>query len=247
MKNLANLSEKEKRVLAGLYKVGRTTVSKLSKETLINRTTLYPILEKLLKKGLISKLFIGDSTIYQPISLDEFKEWAKRKEQEVIKDTRSLLVWAKAQEGVEKNTLLSEIRYFEGFEGIKNLYSDTWRNNKDKMIYGITDYKAAYETMGDDFFRKDYFKTRVNHGVRVKNLLPKSEAGERDLKEAKELLREMKFIKLFKNLGIDINIYDNRLAIMAFDKEKPSGVLIKNDIIAKAFKNIFEYLWKSVK
>ena len=247
MGSLPNLSEKEKRVLTGLYKLDDTTVSKLSKEVLINRTTLYPILERLLEKGLVSKLFIEGTTIYQPISLAEFKEWVKRKEQEAIKGVQDLLAWAESQETAEKNTLLSEIKYFEGFEGVKNLYSDTWRDNKGKTIYAITDYEAAYEVMGDDFFRGNYFKARIRHGVKVKNLLPESGIGKRDLKQTKELLREMKFIKLFKELGIEINIYDDKLSIVAFNKESPSGVLIKNNTIAKAFKNIFEYLWKSAK
>ena len=128
-----------------------------------------------------------------------------------------------------------------------SLYHDTWRNNEEKVIYAITDYEKAYATIGNEFLRNDYFLRRVKKGVKVKSLLPDSEIGRKDLKTAKELLRDMRFIDLFDDLGIEINVYDDKLALFAFDEKKPSGVLIKNKTIARAFKHIFEYLWRSAK
>lgn len=243
-----NLNDKEKIILQALYKQGDTpaSISNISKETLINRTTLYPMLEKLADKGLISKFNFEGKTIFQAISIEDLKELMTRKEKEFKKNSEDILNWAKAIKSTKNNSLLSNIKYFEGFDGVKNLYSDSWRENKGKMIYAITDYKGAYECM-KDFFKEDYFKTRVKHGVRVKNLLPESEEGKKDLNEAKELLREMKFIKIFQDLNIEVNIYDSKLSIIAFDKKNPSGVLIKNEKIAEAFKNIFEYIWKKTK
>lgn len=245
MSDLIGLNSSEKKVLAGLYKLDKATVGNIAKEVLVNRTTLYPILEKLLSKGLVSKVNIEGKIVFQSLTNDELKEWVKRKKEEVVNSADNLLQWIESQ-NKSTGTLLSEMKYYEGYDGVKNLYADTWRDNKEKMIYAITDYKSAYETMGS-FFRKDYFPARVRHGVKVKNLIPESSEGRKDLKEAKQMLREMKFIKFFEDLGIEINIYDSKLAIVAFDKNKPSGVIIKNDKIAMAFKNIFNYLWETVK
>lgn len=244
--NNITLSEKEKKILEALYKIKNAPISKIAKETLINRTSLYPILEKLLTKGLISKLKYEGITVFQPIAVEEIKEWVKRKEQEFKKESADLLNWSKQIKDSKSNSLISDIKYFEGFDGVKNLYSDTWRDNEEKMIYAITDYKGAYECMRD-FFRQEYFKDRVSRGVKVKNIIQESAEGRNDLKEAKEMLREMKFLKVFQDLNIEINIYSSKLAIVAFDKKNPSGVLIKNEKIANAFKNIFEYLWKNTK
>ncbi len=214
------LNEKEKKAMSGLYKFGKASVSELSKDSMINRTTLYPVLGRLLNRGLVSKISVEGRTIFKPISNEEFREVIKRKEKETIINNKRLLGWLEEQEKSKQPSLLSEVNYFEGFEGVKNLYSDTWRSNKEKIIYAITDYKSAYETMGN-YFRNEYFSKRIKHGVRVKNLLPMSEEGKKDFKTAKSFLREMKFIKLFKNLEIEINIYDSRVAIIAFDKKKP--------------------------
>ncbi|MFA6486546.1 MAG: hypothetical protein WCT40_04235 [Candidatus Magasanikbacteria bacterium] len=242
-----NLEDSEKRVMSGLFKLKIASVAQLAKETLINRTTLYPILERLLGWGLTTKVNIAGKQMFQAITLAQFEDWVKRWQEDGQSKAKSLLNWARAQAQTDDDSLFSEIKYFEGAEGVKNLYGDTWRDNQGKMIYAITDYAQAYAALGYDFFKQDYFLTRVKHGVRVKNLLPDCADGRRDLKDAAALLREMKFIKLFEDLGIEVNIYDDKIAFVTFDKKRPSGILIKNKKIAAALKNIFEYLWSETK
>jgi hypothetical protein len=94
-----------------------------------------------------------------------------------------------------------------------------------------------------DFFNNEYFSDRVARGVRVKNLVPESAVGRSELKHRKALLREVKFIDIFEDLGIEVNIYDDKVSIVAYDKKLPSGVLVKNAKIAEAMRKIFEYLW----
>lgn len=242
--NNIDLNEKEKKIMAGLYKLGTCTVGALAKETLINRTTLYPIMEKLLEKGLVTQVGTEEKSFFKPISTKEFKDWVIRRKEEANKTGDHLLEWIKSQDSTKRTSLVSDIRYYEGLESVKSLYADTWRNNESKQLYCITDYKGALDAMSE-FFLKDYLPTRVKHGISVKNIVPESEEGRKAKKTAKEMLREFKFIKIFENLEIEINIYDDKTSIVAFDKEKPSGVLIKNEKIASAMKNIFEYLWKT--
>jgi len=240
-----SLNKKEKQVISALYELESSSVSLLSKQTLINRTTLYPILEKLLKKGLITKTRLESTTVYEPISQSDFKEWLKNKEKEAKNQLNSLSFWLKEQKNQDKGSLMSEIKYFDGKEGLKALYSDTWRENSEKQILAITDYKQAYNLMGKEYWQ-EYLKKRVEKSVKVKNLLPSSKEGRRDDEDSERLLREMKFIKIFEDLGIEINIYDNKVSIASFDEDHPNGILIRNRKIAEAFKNIFEFLWKKV-
>ncbi len=237
------LSEKEKRILGSLYRLKAGSVGNIAKETLINRTTLYPILERLLAAGFVTKTTVEGVTIFEPLPFLDAKDLLKRKTKRIVDETADILSWIKDQANAEGNSLISDIKYFSGHEGVQNLYSDTWRDNPKKLIRAITDYHKAYESMGN-FFNKDYFQRRIAYGIRIKNLLPDSPEGRRDMKTAKQMLRQMRFIRLFKDLGIELNIYGNKIAIVAFDKDNPSGVLIKNQIIAKAFENIFEHIWE---
>ena len=239
------ITKKEERVLGALYKLGDSPISKIAKETLLNRTALYHTIEELLKKGLVTKITKESGAYFQPISLADYKTWAKRQIEDVSIQTEYLENWLSTQKK-ELPTLHSDIKYFEGIEGVKNLYADSWRDNKDKTIYAITDYDKAYKTL-NDYFEKEYFPDRVSHGVSVRSLLPKSISGKKDLSRAKELMREMRFLNIFKDLGIEINIYGSKISIITFDEKKPSGVIIKNEIIAKAFKDIFKYLWGTTK
>ena len=240
------INPKEKKVLGVLYKLGDALISSIARETLINRTALYYTVDTLLQKGLITKIERDGKAFFQPIPLSALDDWTKRQIVTVSAEAGELHSWLLEQKG-QLPSLQSDTRYFEGLEGVKNLYADTWRDNADKIIYAITDYDRAYQAL-NDYLEHEYFPNRVDHGVRVKNLLPKTAVtGKRDIPRAKKLLREMRFINLFENLGIEINIYGSKLAIVAFDKVRPSGVIIKNEIIARAFKEIFEYLWKSVK
>ncbi|MEZ4103736.1 MAG: helix-turn-helix domain-containing protein [Candidatus Paceibacterota bacterium] len=237
------INSKEKKVLGALYKLGDSPISKIAKETLINRTALYHVVEGLLEKGLVTKLNKEKSAYFQPISQQDFRLWAKRQVESVANQTNELEGWLTKQ-NQDFPTLHSNIKYFEGIEGVKNLYADSWRNNKEKTIHAITDYDKAYETM-NDFFEEEYFPNRVAHNVSVKSLLSKSPLGKRDVPRAKDLMRDMRFLDIFKDLGIEINVYDDKVSIVAFDKKKPSGIMIKNEIIANAFKQILQYLWQN--
>ncbi len=235
---------KEKRVLGALYKLGDAPISKIAKETLINRTALYHTIEGLLSKGLITKINKEGGAYFQPLPLSAYEDWSKRQVLSISNQTSELKEWLQNQ-GNQLPTLYSDIRYFEGKEGVQNLYADSWRDNKEKKIYAITDYDKAYDVF-NEFMEKEYFPDRIKNKVSVKSLVSKNSlTGKRDVKRSKELLRDMRFINLFKDLGIELNIYGSKVSIVAFDKVKPSGVIIKNEIIANAFKSIFEYLWKS--
>ena len=53
------LSEKEAKIYLALLQVDSALISDLAEKTKINRTTVYPVLESLAKKGLVSELQEG--------------------------------------------------------------------------------------------------------------------------------------------------------------------------------------------
>ncbi len=239
------LSEKEFIVFSALKSLGRSLVSEIAKETLFNRTALYHTLSILVEKGLVSELKIERVSYFDALSLAEYKQWRIRKDKQLYTAFSEIksVVTTKAKAG---HTLRSKIKYYEGSEAVKRLYAETWRNNPQKNILAITDYKAAYESLGN-FFDREYFPDRVRHGVKVLSLLPKDEYGVRDLVREKELLREMRFTNIFKRLGIELNIFGGSVALFSFDKKGPTGILIENELIAEAFAKMFMFIWERSK
>jgi len=239
------LTEKEKKVLGTLYQIGYCPVSRLSKETLINRTSLYPIIEGLIKKGLVSSSFQNGIALFEPIEQKFFKDWLVNKKKEASNQIAQLEVWLHQTKSSKQSiSLVSKIKYFEGFEGVQAMYADSWRDNKNKIIRAITDPRAAVNTMGE-FFYKKYMPDRIAHGVKVKDIMTDSKEGRHEVKTSSKYLREAKLAKgLFENLGVEINIYENKFAITAYDNKKPCAVIIENEKITRAMENIFEYMWK---
>ncbi len=235
------LGEKEKRVFEVISGFGPSTVSQISKDTSFNRTALYHTLSLLEEKGLVFQIKKSGTTLFQAISQEDLKAWSKQNINSLEKDLNNFIDSLKNK---KQPVLHSGIRYFEGVEALKKLYVETWRENKEKQILAITDYKRGYET-ANDFFEKEYFPMRVKAGVKVKSLLSLDAYGKRDIKRTKELLREMKFLDVFKDLGIEINIFDDNLAIVAFDEKNPMGMILKNKIISDAFRKIFSFLWQN--
>ncbi len=115
------LKNKEKAVMAGLYKLGKTTVSSLAKETLINRTTLYPILDKLLKRGLALEIKAKGRTLVEAASFKDFKKWVERRKKRAERQADEVMEWIADKEKSAGTSSPSEVYYYNGAEAIKSL------------------------------------------------------------------------------------------------------------------------------
>lgn len=245
-RSMAYLKTKQKNILAALYKTGGNTVTQLAKETLINRTTLYPILEKLITKGLVSKTQMEGRTYYKAISPQDFKRWVKRKKQKANNKFSELEDWIQKQEK-GSGSLISEVAYFEGVDGVASFFNDTWRDNPQKIIYGFSDYEKALSSPLTEFFINDYLPARTRKNITFRGVINSSLKAKKDLPIFKTRLQDLKFLEGLENLGVEINIYNNKLGIIDYSNEKPSAVMIKNEKIAKAFKHLFDYVWRKGK
>lgn len=238
------INDKERRVMESLFKLGNCTVNQISKETLINRTALYHTLELLIKKGLVTQIEKDKISYYESITIEQYEKWTDTKIEALKQASKKDLAMFSSVKKDKKISLYADVKYFEGTEGIKNFFADSIYNNKDKKILTITDYESGYAELGD-WFTEVYLPERVRKGVSVHSILPDSPIGRSYVKSAKELLREMCFVDIFKDLGMEMAVYDSKVAITVFDKKHPIGVIIKNDIIANAFREIYKYIWKT--
>ncbi len=238
------INDKERRVLESLFKQGQSTVNQISKETLINRTALYHTLELLTKKGLLTCIEKDKISYFEAIEIDQYKKWVELKTKSLKESTDKDIERFSSVKKDKTKSLYADVKYFEGFESLKNMYIDTIYNNKEKNLYTITDYQKGYTTLGT-WLQKEYLPKRVERGIRVQSILPNTAMNPVYIASAKNLLRELCFIDIFKDIGIEINLYDSKLVIVAFDETHPVGIMIQNDIITNAFREIFNYIWKT--
>ncbi len=238
------LNQNERRVLESLFKLGQSRVNEISKDTLVNRTALYHTLELLVKKGLVTCIEKGKVSYFEAISIDQYKKWAEAKAESLRVNITNDISKFSAVKKEKGKSLYADVKYFEGFEAVKNLYTDTIYNNKEKNLYTITDYQKGYSSLGK-WLSNEYLPQRVGRGVQVQSIVPNNKDVSKYMASAKSLLRELCVVDLFKDLGIEINLYDSKIVIVAFDEVHPVGIMIQNEIITNAFREIFNYIWKT--
>ena len=229
------LNEKEASVYLASLELGETNISRLAKKSKIKRTTTYLIVDSLKEKGLVSEIRKkGKSLFYaeDPRSIEDMLEEKKNKLAKIMPELLSFTNL------IDKKP---EIRYFEGDEGIKNIYKDMLKYPEKEMVSWFSDDYA--KDFDESFFEDYFFKKRVEKKIFARIIVPDNKKT-RLLKERdKEHLRKTKIISadLF-DVKVEINIYGKGSVTIISFKEK-FALIIESKMIHDSLKNIFELIW----
>lgn len=227
------LKDKKAEVYLAALELGSATVIEISKKAGIKRTTCYDILVDLIKMGLISetskgkkRLFIGED----PEKILNDLEGKEKLFSEILPQLKSIY----NIKGVKP-----KIRFYEGKEGLKEVYVDTLKYAGEILAFASED---VVRVLGEEW-AIDYLKKRVKKGVHVRAVLPKTEYISKAVQKDRELLRMSKFINPEKYpFSIEINIYGHKKVALMSSREQ-MGIIIEGDEIYKTMKFIFELAW----
>jgi len=227
------LNEKEARIYLAALEVGSSPVSKIASKAKLNRVTAYDILEKLVKRGLINfftKAKIKYFTATDPeIVVDEFKKRTN--------DLQKALPDLKRLHG---DTIHPRVRYYEGLEGIKSIYADTLKSKTEILNYGNSQEIRAHWPTYDE----DYVKKRANLQIHLRGIAIDDEYGRLVQSRDGENFREIRLVSKDKfNFSNEINIYDDKLAIISF-RDELIGMIIESPEIANTQRAIFKMVWE---
>lgn len=229
-------SEEAKLYLAGL-RIGSGPASAYAKQTTLNRVTAYNYLEKLVKRGLFSAVKRKNAKWYQPISPENLSLEAHKSAQSLdrmLPDLRAIM-------GNHHRT--PRVRYYEGPEGVRDVYRDTLTSETDILNFANSDIVRSFWKEYD----KQYVAERVKKGIHLKGIAPDDEAGRRVQGKDKESFREIRLVSV-KDFPInnEINIYDNKVAIVSFSEDESEifGVIIESKEVSATQRQIFEMAWR---
>lgn len=236
------LTPKEAHVYIALLELGRSTVSKISRRANINRTTGYDILASLVGKGLVSisgkepkQEYVAES----PDSILTYLEGQLQRTQENLKNAEAFVPELKSMQKADDRP---QIRFYEGVEGLKQVYEDTLTSTM--PIYAYAAYEDMHDTLGDYF--PSYYERRAEKGILARGIVPRTPLTLERAKHNKEEMREIAIIPKEKfDISPDIEIYDNKVMIASW-REK-LGIIIESAEIAHAMKKIFELAWEEAK
>jgi sugar-specific transcriptional regulator TrmB len=236
------LSEKEAGVYISLLELGRGTVSQICRGANINRTTGYDILDSLSAKGLViisGKEPKQEYSAESPENLSRFITKDIKQKHEALKKTEDLIPQLKS---IHNMTDRPRVRFYEGIEGLIEVYEDTLTSHEPIRAYAtVDDMHAALP----NYFPK-YYKRRAGNGISIRAIIPKTEIGLERGTHDKEEARESAFVPADKfYFSPEINIYDNKVMIASL-REK-LGIIIESAEIADAMKKIYELAWAEAK
>lgn len=241
-----HLNKSESIVLLSLFESGPCRVTELASSTALNRTTLYGILKILAKKGLVSSFTMRGVLEYQSIQPNLLVDYLER--QKIILEERKSEVVSILPELIRMRTgpkLFPHVQFFEGVEGIKQAYEDTLKNNEGKVLYDFTGTDAVFQKMGKDWVEY-YVKKRTKLGIKCFDITPNSDWSQKSKKRDHELNRMTKFLPAEFTFDTEVALYDNKVAIFSFAKERPIAVIIEDEQITKTLKTLFTYIERTL-
>jgi sugar-specific transcriptional regulator TrmB len=236
------LSSEEIKLYQKLLEIGKTSAGKLIESTNLKRGTVYNYLDSLVGKGLVVKKQGEKKLYFEPQSPDKLRDLLNSKKDQIKSIETNLdnlipTLKSKFNLAVEKPV----IRYFEGKEGIKQIYKDTLKDTKlIKVIRSIYDDKEFSQ-----YLNTYYAPKRARLGIKTK-IISQLQGEHEIVSHDKELLKRRKTIKEEDfPAPTEIDIYGDKVAMISF-KRKLVGIIIENKDVAETMEHIFNQLWQKL-
>jgi len=239
------LSKKEAELYITLVKTaGHQPASIIANKMSMNRTTVYKMLLHLAKVGLVTKTIKhGITCFFAEAPENRLKNLVEEKGNKIEQMNKAImdaLPMLTIQEDIKEENL-PKIRYYEGVEGLKQIYEEVLREGKDYYRYG--DITKIYGALGD--FTDEYIKKRNELGITAHAIMPYYDRNKENIQKDKQELRKSLYIPHeFFPIDGEVRIFGNKVAILSLRKESPIGVIIESETVASMFKSIFMLTWK---
>jgi sugar-specific transcriptional regulator TrmB len=234
----------EIRVYFALLELGSSSIGNIARDSGITAAKVYPILDKLIKKGLATYIIKSDTKYFEAATperiieyLDEQKNKLEEKRTALKKILPELLLKKKLKERQTATV-------YETFDGIKTLYNEilgSLQKTKQDFI-GFT-LGEEYPAEANIFF-KNYDAKRRQLKIKTKLIGMESQRNFLAKNYPKTKYLEIHYIQ--QTLPSGIIIWRNKVATLIW-KEIPTAFVIESKQNAEVYRKFFLELWKTAK
>lgn len=232
------LSDKESKVYLALLEVENDSVIDLSNKTGINRTTIYPVLESLSKKGLISEVKLDKKVRYaaeSPERLETYVERRKIQLEEQEKRLKDIIPQLKSTQRESGERPL--IKTYEGEAGAFNTAEELFSRKSDEDLFFSVYSKDLLDEIFPEPVRKKYRNQRLNRKLKsvvvandTKGILINDDNGERLVIDNKKY-----------PIKCDIGVFGDTVRVTTLGKSVNS-ILITSSDVADTIKSLIKYI-----
>ena len=237
---MLGFSRHEITVLIYLFRNKRADSKTICQETAIVYSMVQTILGSLSRRNIIIPPKAGGN-YYTFAGEKYFFEWLQEEKQ------RHTKIYEEAESDIKtffqvtkQETWHPEVLYYEGKEGIKEIYEDMLAEGEN--IYCWTDSSVMYELLED--YIPHWVKEREQKKIKSYAIMPKNKINLEHQKSRKDYL----VCKLVERMGFEgqIRIYGNKVALMTFSQGKAVGFVFKGNLFSKLFKSVFDGFWNNL-
>jgi sugar-specific transcriptional regulator TrmB len=237
---LIGLSEKEARVYRVLLEMGEGKVAKIASGSQQKRGITYAVLDNLEKQGLIRKHAKEGKTYFQAEDPQKLVDIVNDKKKQIGTIESSLNEIAPRLRSQYKLSVgKPTIRYFEGEEGLKAVFSDIYAKKKD-IVFGCVDLERADEVFPSHITKK-LIPLRIRNRVEAYSFIADSPQARIIARNDKKQLRKSVLLNKEKYpLPSEIDVYEDKIAMLSFVKGDFIGLIIENQDLAQSLRSIFK-------
>jgi len=237
----AGFTKGEIKIYLSLLKLGQSTTGPIIEKSNISGSKVYEILDKLIKKGLVSHIIKEKTKYFQAAHPKRLLDYINKKEQELKKEKTEIEKLIPQLETYSKIVEKSQsAQIYEGYEGIKSVFKLILESLKPKEEYYVFTLGEELRNKNVILFLKNHHAKRIQKKIKVKII---AHTFEKQLSKPLIKLKDLKIKYYPFPVPIGIIIFKDYVATIRF-KEPATAFLIKSETIAKSYKDFFEHLWK---
>lgn len=238
------LSKNETKVYFALLALDQSSATPIVRKSGIPNSKIYPTLEKLIRRGLVSFVIKNNVKHFQLSNPQSLLELLKEKEKQLVEQEQKVETLV---EQIEEKRDLSkekqEASVFEGIEGLRSAFNEILSSldkNEEYLVFTLG------EELADEGLKRfflDYHKKRIEKGIKVR-LICNEKIKEIFIKFHSYKNMKVKFTK--STLPAGTFIYKNKVMTVVWG-ENPTAFVISSEVNAERYHSFFEEIWDKTK
>ncbi len=227
------LTQNEAHVYLALLGLGMSAPVRIVKKSGLHKATVYNVLERLVKKGIVSYIKKEETTLYKAEKPESLLELLRLKELKLRNALPEFLI------GLD--TTSTKVIVHEGINAVRNKLKALLTHNKPILVYGIP--LTAVELM--KYFIDQFHQERI--GKKIPMLHIYNEEAQQRIKYLNKLPHtQARYLPRKYNSPISTQICGNEVDFILWTKN-PLVIEIQSQELAESYQKYFELLWKLAK
>ena len=227
------LSEKVARVYIALLTIGTAKVKELVSETGLNRSTIYVVLDQLMKKGFASISNTRGVHTYSAVSPEQVIEAMREDARKNVIAHQALEALVPELERIHRSSRFKpRIEVFDGTRGLKKAFEEAI-NNKEKIMRVFSSTEDIFRSLPE--YLPTFVANRLKQGIKMYGIHPDDYASRQMLKTVPNAGDNVTLIPRDKfSFPSDFAVWDDSVAFMSH--RPPFSVRIMSKEIAEVTK-----------